>query len=239
MSYESFATLYDTLMYDQPYDKWLEISQPYLSGARSVLDLGCGTGNYTILLPQSMRRVGVDLSEEMLKVARTKDDTIEWIADDMVTLQLSETFDVITIFCDSINYITDEDDLLTLFHTIKQHLNANGTLLFDSHSIWKMEHLFSNGLYSDETEDIMYIWHANAGEEPNSVWHDITFFVQDNDIYKRFDESHFQRTFPVEMFKQLLEIADLQLEKAFGDFNPDEEVSDDVERIFYVVKHAT
>lgn len=43
------------------------------------LDIGCGTGNYTIALNQKgVDFVGVDPSTEMLKKARAKDSKVEW-----------------------------------------------------------------------------------------------------------------------------------------------------------------
>jgi len=50
-----------------------------------VLELGAGTGNLTRLLPQAIRIVAVDVSTEMLALARRKIDLpVEWIEDDLL-----------------------------------------------------------------------------------------------------------------------------------------------------------
>lgn len=77
MTYERFAYVYDELMKDAPYEKWLMILtaklEQYGIGGRKVLDLACGTGEITVELAQHGFDVsGVDLSDEMLMVANEK-----------------------------------------------------------------------------------------------------------------------------------------------------------------------
>lgn len=77
MNYEQFALLYDELMNDVPYDKWVEFTEESLQQAdmkeAKILDVACGTGNVTLpLVQKGYDVVGVDLSEEMLAVAQQK-----------------------------------------------------------------------------------------------------------------------------------------------------------------------
>ncbi len=239
MAYEAFAALYDRLMYDQPYHQWLELTEPYFKDSGSVLDLGCGTGSFTTLIPQSLTRVGVDLSEDMLAVAAQKDPSVHWVAQDITTLDLGMSFDLITCYCDSLNYITAEEDVLDVFRQVKKHLSADGTFIFDVHSEWKMTHLFDGETYTDDTEDVTYIWNTFPGEEAHSVWHELSFFVKDNNgKYDRFDETHFQRTFSRGTYERLLSEAGLRVTQVFADFDPEETIAEEPERLFFVVKHA-
>lgn len=56
MNYEQFALLYDELMNDVPYDKWVEFTEESLQQAdmkeAKILDVACGTGNVTLPLVQ-------------------------------------------------------------------------------------------------------------------------------------------------------------------------------------------
>ena len=74
MKYEQFALLYDELMNDVPYDKWVEFTEESLQQAdmkeAKILDVACGTGNVTLLVQKGYDLIGVDLSEEMLTVAQ-------------------------------------------------------------------------------------------------------------------------------------------------------------------------
>lgn len=238
MAYQAFAQLYDSLMYDQPYEQWAEITMTFANPTDRVLDAACGTGNVITLLPDTMQRVGLDLSEEMLAVAQAKDHKVEWIAQNMVEMDIGQSFDVITCYCDSLNYLVSTADIVEFFYRVKEHLAADGTFIFDVHSLWKMNHLFNGQTYSDETEEVTYLWNAVPGEEEGSVWHDMSFFVHvDADLYRRFDESHFQKTFSPEVYMQLLQQTGLKVVQQFADFDMTSPVAPDAERIFFVVKH--
>lgn len=237
MVYEAFALLYDELTYDQPYDQWLKLTAPYLDAANSVLDLGCGTGSFTTLLPRHLERVGVDLSADMLTVAAAKDASIQWLVQNITELQLDKTFDVITCYCDSLNYITEEDDLDSLFARVAEHLSDDGVFLFDVHSLWKMDHLFAGQTYCDETDRITYLWQTEPGEAPHSVYHDMSFFVLEHDgRYSRYDESHYQRTYSVSFYENLLSRHHLTVDRVFADFDINQTEVEESERIFYVVR---
>ena len=66
-----------------------------LEGSRRVLDVGCGTGNYTIALAESgLMMTGVDLSTLMLEAARAKAPAIDWHLCDAADLPFADdTFD--------------------------------------------------------------------------------------------------------------------------------------------------
>ena len=77
MCYERFAYLYDELMQDVPYDKWVSIieeyTQKYSIEGKKLLDLACGTGEISVRLAgEGFEVTGADLSSDMLSVARAK-----------------------------------------------------------------------------------------------------------------------------------------------------------------------
>ncbi len=118
MKYEQFALLYDELMNDVPYDKWVEFTEESLQQAdmkeAKILDVACGTGNVTLpLVQKGYDLIGVDLSEEMLTVAQQKlggeGYFIPFYQQDMRELDVPGEFDCVTIFCDSLNYVLQED----------------------------------------------------------------------------------------------------------------------------------
>lgn len=238
MRYEHFATIYDQFMYDQPYDKWLEVVQPYLKN--NLLDLATGTGAFIALVPPAVHTTGIDISEEMLAVAATKRNDVTFIAQDMTKLELNQTFNTVTCLCDSLNYLPEQTDVEDTFNHVYQHLDDDGVFIFDVHSTHKFDAYFNNQTYSDEQEGMLYVWHAVEGEAPYSVYHDLTFFTEDSDVYHRFDEQHYQRTFTIEAYTQMLTGAGFNVEKVFADFNPDFLVDDDTEqffeRVFFIAK---
>ncbi|WP_323704698.1 class I SAM-dependent methyltransferase [Mammaliicoccus sp. Dog046] len=221
MAYDRMSDYYDLLTNDQPYDKWKEIVGHYVvNPTNEILDIGCGTGRLTAQLTEFGHVSGLDLSEDMLNIAEKRNPDIKWYCQDMRDLDLPQQYDVITIFCDSLNYVTDPEDVLQVFNYVNQYLKDDGLLIFDVHSINKMNHQFNNQNYIDETEQLMLTWQAISGDEPNSVYHQMSFFVEREDgLYERFDEEHYQCTYEPSLYKQLLEFAGFEVKHTFTDFD--------------------
>jgi SAM-dependent methyltransferase len=246
MSYEQFAYLYDELMKDAPYDQWVqfvkEVSVKYdVSGTR-LLDLACGTGELSVRLAQDGFQVtGVDLSEDMLAVAQAKAEEtgvrIPFFQQNMANLEGQAEFDIIGILCDSLNYLQTEEEVVSTFSNVLQHLNHDGIFIFDVHSIYKISHLFINQTYASSEEHVSYIWNSFPGESPNSVEHELTFFVLDERTgkYDRFDELHFQRTYTVQQYSDWLMEAGFELLEISADFEHTTPLSES-ERIFFVAR---
>ncbi|UXR75212.1 MULTISPECIES: class I SAM-dependent methyltransferase [unclassified Staphylococcus] len=225
MAYQTLSAFYDKLTDDQPYDQWLEIVQRYLpkSHITSILDLGCGTGTLTEkFLSFSDQVIGMDLSEEMVIYAQQKSNDVSWFVGNMADFQLSQRFDAITILCDSLNYLSDEEDVLATFNHVYQHLNHEGVLIFDVHTTHKMDTQFNGETYLDDRENLTLVWQTEAGELPHSVWHDLIFFVQEEDgQYTRHDETQFQRTLDKSIYQSMLESIGFKNIQTFYDFNPE------------------
>ncbi|MEF2093983.1 methyltransferase domain-containing protein [Bacillus sp. CFBP9009] len=244
MTYERFAYVYDELMKDAPYEKWLMILtaklEQYGIGGRKVLDLACGTGEMTVELAQHGFEVtGVDLSDEMLLVANEKAVklglSIPLFRQNMAELEGLGQFDCVTIFCDSLNYLCDEEDIVKTFSRVHEHLKDGGLFLFDIHSIYKMEEIFRDNTFAVNGEEVSYIWDCFPGEEPYSVEHDLSFFVRDDEsgLYDRFDELHYQRTYPVDQYKKWLEQAGFTVSEILADLEEAPLVAE-TERILFV-----
>lgn len=244
MSYERFAFVYDLLMEDVPYDKWIdrliEMKNIYQVEGTKVLDIACGTGEFTVRLAQQGFDVtGVDLSEEMLSIARDKAEeakvSVPFYHQNMVELDTGEQFDSIVIFCDSLNYLPEEEDVQKTFANIYEQLKQGGLFMFDVHSVYKMEHIFANQTFAHTDEDVSYIWNSFVGDVPYSAEHELTFFVRDeeSDLYERFEEDHYQRTYPIDTYKIWLEKAGFTIKQILGDLEG-EEPSATSERILFV-----
>ncbi|MBT2690295.1 class I SAM-dependent methyltransferase [Bacillus sp. ISL-47] len=248
MSYGKFAYLYDQLMEDVPYDSWVElISQKagkYGVRGKKLLDLACGTGQLAIRLgKQGYDVTGVDLSVNMLAVAQAKAEQsglrIPFYQQNMAELGGFGEFDVIGIFCDSLNYLETESEVQETFQRVHRHLKDNGLFIFDVHSIYKMMQIFMNQTFAENDEEISYIWHSYQGGYPNSVEHDLSFFVLDEATgrYDRYDELHFQRTYPVETYVGWLRECGFELLEVSADFE-DAAPGSQAERIFFISRKS-
>ncbi|AYX89983.1 class I SAM-dependent DNA methyltransferase [Staphylococcus cohnii] len=237
--YEEMSYYYDQLTLDQPYESWLDIVNYYAKNKSTILDIGCGTGSFTSKLNDFDNITGMDLSVDMLSIAMQKSSEVNWIEGDMTEFDLNQQYDAITIFCDSLNYLTEYGDVLSTFQQVYHHLELNeGVFMFDVHTEHKMNTLFNNQSYIDETENVFLAWEAIRGEEPLSVWHDMTFFIKQSDnLYKRFDESHYQRTYSKEVYTKMLESCGFKHITTFVDFEfENQNDNQDGERLFFIVK---
>ncbi|HLR19753.1 MAG TPA: class I SAM-dependent methyltransferase [Staphylococcus sp.] len=236
VQYEEMSLFYDQLTLDQPYESWLDIVNHFAEKKTSILDIGCGTGSLTSLLTDFDQITGMDLSVDMLSIAIKKSNKVNWIEGDMTEFELNQQFDVITIFCDSLNYLSEKSEVSATFSHVFNHLSNEGVFMFDVHTPFKMETLFNNQSYIDESEKVYLGWDAVQGEEALSVWHDMSFFIkQDDNHYARFDESHYQRTYNKNDYIEMLNQVGFKQITTFVDFDINNN-SDEGHRLFFIVK---
>ncbi|WP_141431450.1 class I SAM-dependent methyltransferase [Bacillus sp. 03113] len=246
MSYEKFAYLYDSLMKDVPYEKWVSLierkKEKYKVKGNRFLDLACGTGELSIRLANAGYEVtGVDLSSDMLAVAQSKsgqnEKRIFFIEQNMCELQLTETYDFVGIFCDSLNYLETNTDVIQTFKIVSNHIKNGGLFLFDVHSLFKINDIFVDQSFTFKEEEVCYIWDCYLGEYENSVEHELTFFQLDqaSGHYHRYDELHKQRTFPIEKYVEWLDFAGFEVLEVIADFF-DMDPVEQSERIFFIAR---
>jgi SAM-dependent methyltransferase len=134
-AFESSAELYDLLYGDKDYSAEAEFVEKQFGADHTktlkILEIGCGTGNYLkAFLDKGYDISGVDISEEMLNVARKKCDC-ELYQGDMRDFKIVDTkFDVIMIMFDVLSYVTDNDGIEKTLKNVREHLNENGKLIF-------------------------------------------------------------------------------------------------------------
>lgn len=240
--YMDFARIYDSLMAeDIDYSAiadyieacWARMGdKPQL-----VLDLACGTGTLTTLLAKrGYDMIGVDLSCEMLNIAREKDDSILYLCQDMREFELYGTVDAIVCMTDSLNYITDDADLLQVFRLAKNYLNPGAPFLFDMNSLYKLETILGNNTYTYDSDSVYYVWENEYDAATRLCDFYLTFFVAGKDgAYTRFDEHHTQRAYTLSEVTDALRHAgfcDIQVFGAYGSAAP----APESERLLYIAR---
>ena len=244
--YSNFASVYDRLMQDVPYTGWVNylgsMFERHGIKPRQILDIGCGTGNVTIPLAEIGYRVtGLDMSPEMLslaeKKAREKGLSINWILQDMKQMELgSACFDLVISMTDSLNYITTEAELSNVFHRVRALLNPGGHLIFDLNSLYKIQSVFGNNVYTHVDDDIAYIWDNAYNPETCSCTMDIIFFIKEKDgKYRKFTEQHRETGYTVEEVKRMLNDAGFTGIHVYGE-GSFEIPQEKTERIYFVAE---
>ena len=146
-NYEEFSLVYDKLTEDVDYksraDYIEEIFARY-SKTKPVLiaDLACGTGSMCLELDnRGYDMIGIDASSDMLDVALKKSEgrKILYLNQDICDFELYGTVDAALCLLDSINHLTEDGDLDSLFSLFNNYLNPEGLFIFDVNTKYKFE----------------------------------------------------------------------------------------------------
>ncbi len=218
--YKEFSKVYDEFMEYADYDLWYEtlcqlIGITEVQGDK-LLDLGCGTGEILLRAHHDFECEGADLSSGMLKRASEKLNSegveLPLYEQDMRKLSLGKRYDVIVSMFDTVNHLTNREDLVKLFRGIYNHLEESGVYIFDVVDREFMEEMFPGGVFLDEREDMTVIWEHEYDEETGLDYIDTTFFVK-NDMgsYDKYIEDYEKKIFTHQEIGQCAEEAGLDV----------------------------
>lgn len=205
-AYTSFAAVYDTFMDNIPYEEWKsylkELLKEYGVQDGLVLDLGCGTGTMTELLAaDGYDMIGMDNSEEMLEIAREKQiksgHEILYLLQDMREFELYGTVGAVFSICDSLNYITEPEELKQVFRWVNNYLDPGGIFIFDFNTEYKYREVLGDQTIAEAREDCSFIWDNYYYEEERINEYELNLFIREDaesetegDLYRRFRETH-------------------------------------------------
>lgn len=239
-----FSNAYDKLQdadYNAFFEYYRKVFEKYNIKPELICDLGCGTGSITVKMAQAgYDMIGVDLSCEMLDIARQKaieaGTDILFLNQDMTEFELYGTVDAIISSLDSINYITEDGGLEKLFKLSANYLNPGGIMIFDINSEYKLREILGNNTYASEEEDIFYVWQNSFDEEENICSFILDFFVKDEKgKYTRFSEYQEERAYSKEEIEAAVQKAGLKVSGCFGGFDFSQP-EDKTERLFFVLQ---
>jgi SAM-dependent methyltransferase len=140
----NYSRYYNLLYQDKDYQGEIEFVHDLIGrhapGAQTILDLGCGTGRHDVLLAEKgYAMTGVDMSEEMIAVARQAADRIgsekpgppTFYQGDIRSFRLDQKFDVVISLFHVMSYQTTNDDFIAAMQTARDHLKPGGIFIFD------------------------------------------------------------------------------------------------------------
>jgi cyclopropane fatty-acyl-phospholipid synthase-like methyltransferase len=177
----------------------------------SLIDIGCGQGDFLKKFPNSINTLGVDLSAEQIKVCIDKGLNAKCID----VKDVNEKFEIATAIFDVVNYIP-KNDLHSFFKNLSNILEVNGYFLFDINTYFGFDEIAQGSLNINKKNKFIAI---DAFFEDNTLITNINLFEQHDGLYKREQNNitqyfHSQKSIKESLIKtglQLIEIVDFNL----------------------------
>lgn len=246
-AYLDFANVYDELMDNIPYDEWfnylhrLLLEYNIIDGI--IAELGCGTGSMTELLSNAgYDMIGIDNSPSMLDVANNKKNekgsSSLYLCQDMREFELYGTVSAVVSICDSINYVTDADELLQVFKLVNNYLDPKGIFIFDFHPKHYYKEIVANSTIAEDRDNISFIWDNfyDEDEDINELY--LSLFIQENErehLYKKYEEIHLQKGYTLSDMISLIKKSGLEFICAYDAFTKNT-ATEECERIYIIAR---
>ena len=243
-AYTGFAEVYDVFQDNVPYEEWCSyvtgLLKEYQVMDGLVLDLGCGTGSLTGLMARSgYDMIGIDNSGEMLQIAMNKRNAsgldILYLLQDMRGFEQYGTVKAVISICDSMNYIMEYQELVEVFRLVNNYLDPKGVFIFDLNTEYKYRELLADNTFAEDREESSFIWNNFYDEEDKVNEYDLTLFVKEGELYRKFEETHYQRAYGLDQIQQAIRDGGMEFVAAYDACtrNP---VQQDSERIYVIAR---
>ena len=245
MAYSSFASVYDKLTYNVDYkvraDYIAEILGNYGIKDGLLLDLACGTGSLSLELSRKgFDVIGTDASADMLSEAQAKafenGENILFLCQKMQETDLYGTVRAIVCSLDSINHLSDIDEVKKTFSALKNFIDDGGIMIFDVNTLYKHREVLGNNTFIYDESDVYCVWQNTLLCDNSTVSINLDFFVKDEDgLYERFTESFKERVFTHGELSEAFTQQGFSLLSVYDEltFQPPEEQT---QRVYYVIR---
>ena len=245
MAYNEFAYFYDEFNGEADYDAlYAHIHKELTAHGITdgiLADLGCGTGELTLMLTQAgYDMIGIDQSEEMLCVVRDKAEQLGLsgrlllLQQDLLKLDLYGTIRGAVSTFDTFNHIPDLD---TAIANAGFFMEESGVFLFDMNTPYKHKHVLGENAFTFEEEDASCVWRNHYSAEDRRV--EITVDIDYRETGEHFHEQFYEYTYDLAAIRAALERHGFVLEsvcdgETFG------QLTEESERYFFcAVKQYT
>lgn len=243
-TYTCFSAFYDLFMDNIDYGQWCEyltsLLEEYHISSGLLLELGCGTGSMTELLAaKGYDMIGLDNSCDMLDAAMEKKYSsghdILYLNQDMREFELYGTVAAVVSICDSLNYITKYEELVTVFKLVNNYLDPNGLFIFDMNMEAKFKAI-NDSVIAENREEASFIWENTYYDKEHINEYELTIFAPcGGGKYEKFTETHYERAYSLEEIKKALTDAGMTFVVSYQAFTR-QPPNKDSERIYIIAK---
>lgn len=136
--------------YREEVQRVVKIVSQYNPSAKTILDIACGTGAQAKFLADHFAVTGLDLSSEMLAVAKEKVPAGQFVTADMCSFSLGTFFDAAVNLYGSIGFAEDYNAMKASIKCVYDHLNPGGVFILTP---WGTKETFKEGLVAKGRAD--------------------------------------------------------------------------------------
>lgn len=225
--FDAFACVYDDFTQNAEYEKRadfvLELLKERGVGSGILLDLACGTGTLTAeYAKRGFDVIAVDFSEDMLIRAREKLAGVSGgaliLCQDMRELDLYGTINACVCSLDSINHLTDERDVQTVFDRVALFTEPGGVFIFDVNTLYKHRYVLAENSFVYENGNSFLVWQNELCDDNATVNIFLDIFTEtENGLYDRCSEEFAEKAYPEESLIEMLRKAGFGNIAVYGD----------------------
>ena len=242
-AYADFAFFYDKLTDKAEYEKRCEYIVDLLTengiSKGILLDLACGTGNFSEYLnDRGFDVIGTDASEEMLSVAieksMNKEKKVLYLCQDMSCTDLYGTINAAVCLLDSINHVTDPKKISMAFEKVGLFMEKGGIFIFDVNTRYKHRNILAGNTFVYDTDDVYCVWQNELDEEDTvHISLDLFAFIEEDEIYERYEEQFDEVIYDEDFLKNELEKSGFKIKHIYDDMTHNR-LHDKSQRAIYV-----
>ena len=184
----------------------LDLIKSYAVKAGSIVDFGCGSGRLTELVEDSQNYLGLDNSNQLIKIAKnnySNRKNLNFQVQDILDYQLPENNFDLALLVAVLHHLPTTELRLKILKNIHRSLKNNGQLIITSWNLWQKN--YRRHLFNYKLKLIKYkIWDLNDAFIP---W-------QANDL----KELRYVHSFSRGELKKLLETAGFRVKEMFYEY---------------------
>lgn len=205
----------------------LDFYNKFLSKNMRALEVACGTGRLSQIISKHVEQfIGIDISNDMLNIAKSKNKDINYMLGDMINLDSKQIgkFDIIICAFNSLQHLKSDEDVEKFLKSCSNILNDEGTVIIDIFNPnmkflnveGKEEFMYS--FYSEYYKDTIQLHEKRKYDEKSRINYITNIYINEK-LNLRIESNTFMRQYFPGQLEELISKNHFEIKEKFGDYN--------------------
>lgn len=257
--YEEWSRYLISLLKDQGIHEGIVLDLG--CGTGTVTEILAKAGYDMIGIDNSEEMLNIAMEKKEREEMEPYYDKLLYLCQDMREIELFGTVKAVVSICDSMNYITSYEDLVKVFQLVNNYLDPGCPFIFDMNTYYKYKNVLADHTFAEVREESSFIWDNYFDEKTGINEYDLTLFIREEEdfpdedgrflseeseeereslddqdyLYRRFHETHFQKAYTLEEVKRAAEEAGMIWVDAYEAFTR-EPAGEKTERMYVILR---